>query len=167
VKYAMIAILAALLFSGCASKFETHRFDPKKWTASDEFVEGVIYYEPHQVVITYKYTTLVDKDKNVIGTSEDGACVEVIQKQELAIEPDFDNPRVIINKPSNFSAAKFSVTLNNGMLVGVNAESMPKSTELMKEVTGFAKEAGIFPLEKGARPACNAGPVIREKKPWK
>lgn len=39
-------------------------------------------------MITYKYTTLVDKDKNLIGTSEDDASVEVVQKQELAIEPD-------------------------------------------------------------------------------
>ncbi|BBJ24325.1 hypothetical protein [Candidatus Nitrotoga sp. AM1P] len=165
-KKAMIAVACALALVGCASKFETHKFDTKTWTPSKESVEGVIYYEPHQVVITYKYTMLVDKDKNVIGTSEDKACVEVIQKQELAIEPDFESARVLINNPSNFSSSKFSVALNNGMLASVNSESTPKATELIKEVTGFAKEAGFFPLAGNNAPACNAGPVIREKKPW-
>lgn len=166
-KTTMIALVCATSVAGCASTFETHKFDATTWKPSTESVEGVIYYEPHQVVITYKYTMLIDKDKNVIGSSEDKSCVEVIQKQELAIEPDFANPRVLINKPSNFSSAKFSVTLNNGMLVSVNSESTPKATELIQAVTGLAKEAGYFPLKAGAAPACNAGPVIREKKPWK
>lgn len=164
---AFILFLSTLMLVGCASTFETHKFDTNTWTPSKESVEGIIYYEPHQVVITYKFTILVDKDKNVIGTSEEDGCIEVIQKQELAIEPDFESARVLINKPSNFSSGKFSVTLNNGMLVSVNSETAPKATELIKEITGLTKEAGLLPLAAGMKPACNAGPVIRDKKPWK
>lgn len=165
-KKKLFLIVSVLATCGCASTFQTQKFDAINWKPIGNGVEGVIYYEPQQVVVTYKFTILLDKDKNVIGSSEDSSCIEVIQKQELVIEPNFKDPRVLINKPSNFSNSKFSVTLSNGMLVSVNSESTPKATELIKEVTVLAKEASFLPLQTGGNPACNAGPLIREKNPW-
>ena len=157
-------LLIVQVLTGCASTFSSQRFDATTWEPVDPEVEGVIYYEPHQVVVTYKFSALVDKEKGVIGTSSEGVCVEVIQKEELVIEPNFAAPRVILNKPSNFSASKLSVTLSNGMLASVNSESTPKSAELLEQVTALGAATGIGTFVVGAKPACNASPVVRAKR---
>jgi hypothetical protein len=164
---AMLAVLCCLALMACSSTFKTARFDLVKWQPIGEPVEGLVYYEPHQVVVTYEFTALTDKG-NLIGTAEEGACARIIQKQDLVIEPNFGNPQVILNLPSPFSNNKLTVNLSNGMITSVNTESTLRVPELVKEVTGLAKEAAIIPLVKlpSKLPACNAAPVIAKKVPY-
>jgi hypothetical protein len=42
-----------------------------------------------------------------------------------------------------------------------------QATELIQAATGLAKETGLLPVKARGPLACNAGPVSREKTPWK
>ena len=163
-------LVAVFLVSGCTSTFKTSKFNLKEWKPEGESVEGIVYYEPHQVRVTYTFTALVKKDDgSLIGTAEEGKCARVIQKQEIVIEPNFAAPRVLINVPGPLATSKLSVTLSNGMLTAVNTESSPRTPEMIKEVTGFLKEAGLVPLvalDGRSVPACNSAPVITSKEPF-
>lgn len=163
----LVVMASGVAFAACSSTFKTSRFDAANWQAVGPQIEGLMYYEPHQVVITYEYSALTDKG-NLVGTAENRACAPIIQKQEIVIEPNFSEPRVLLNQPSPFSGNKLSVSLSNGMITSVNSESAPRIPEFIKEATGFIKEAGMFPLAKqaGQLPACNAAPVIRSKVPY-
>ena len=163
----LLLLISGLVFTGCSSTFKTVKFDATSWRPVGEQVEGLVYYEPHQVLVTYVFTALTDKG-NLVGTADNNICAPIIQKQEIVIEPNFSEPRVLLNQPSPFSSNKLSVTLLNGMITNVNSESSPRTPELIKEVTGFIKEAGLFPLVKKAEllPACNAAPMIKSKVPY-
>lgn len=166
-KKILLLVMSGFVLTACSYTFKTAKFDTNSWKPVGEQVEGLVYYEPHQVLVTYEFTALTDKG-NLIGTAADKACVPIIQKQEIVVEPNFAEPRVLLNKPSPFSSNKLSVTLSNGMIVSLNSESTPKMPELIKEVTGFAKEAGVIPFvgKAPSPPACNAAPVIKSKIPF-
>lgn len=166
-KKVLLLVISSFVLTACSSTFKTAKFDAANWHPVGEQVEGLVYYEPHQVLITYEFTALTDKG-NLIGTADSNTCAPIIQKQEIVIEPNFNEPRVLLNHPSPFSSNKLSVTLSNGMITALNSESSPRTPELIKEVTGFIKEAGLFPLVKKAEllPACNAAPVIKSKVPY-
>jgi hypothetical protein len=166
-KKVLLLVMSSLVLTACSSTFKTAKFDATNWRPVGEQVEGLVYYEPHQVLVTYEFTALTDKG-NLIGTADDKTCARIIQKQEIVIEPNFNEPRVLLNQPSPFSGNKLAVTLSNGMIASVNSESSPRIPELIKEVTGFAKEAGLVPLVIQAEllPACNAAPVIKSKVPY-
>lgn len=159
-----VYVLIAILVSGCSSSFYTARIDTKKWEVTGEKLEGVVYYEPHQVLITYSYSALVDKGIH-LGTADEGKCVPIIQKQELAIEPNFSDPKVLLNKTSPFAAGKLSATFSNGMLASINSESAPTAPEMIKEIAGMANALGIASLNPlGQKAACNAAPIISDRK---
>lgn len=161
----LLLLLPTLVLTACASTFKTSKFDATNWRPVGEQVEGLVYYDPHQVRVTYEFTALTDKG-NLVGTAPN-TCAPIIQKQEDVVEPNFNEPRVLLNQPSPFSSSKLSVTLANGMITNINSESSPRTPEFIKEVTGFSKEAGLLPLTKKAEllPACNAAPVIKSKVP--
>lgn len=163
----LLLLMSGLILTGCSSTFMTSKFDPASWQPVGEKVEGLVYYEPHQMLVTYEFTALTDKG-NLVGTAENNVCAPIIQKQEIIIEPNFAEPRVLLNRPSAFSSNKLSVTLSNGMITNLNSESSPITPELIKDVTSFAKETGLIPFVKKAKllPACNAAPVIRSKVPY-
>lgn len=166
-KKLLLVLLPSLVLTACSSTFKTSKFDPANWQPVGEQVEGLVYYDPHQVLVTYVFTALTDKG-NLVGTADNNSCAPIIQKQEIVVEPNFGEPRVLLNQPSPFSTSKLSVTLSNGMITNINSESSPRTPEFIKEVTGFFKEAGLLPLMKKADllPACNAAPVIRSKVPF-
>lgn len=148
-----------LLVSGCSSTFETRPYNPLTDAGA---IEGVRYYEPKLVVLTYSYTALTNKDGLLIGTADSDACKPVIQKQELTVLPDFSQPRVIINKPSALSSGKLGVTLDKGLLAGVNSESAPVTgTAITALGTVAVATVGLLKAApEGGVPACNAAPVI-------
>ncbi len=167
-----IAVLALItLIVGCSAKFKTAKFDIDAWTIKSQPIEGIVYYEPHQVLITYEFTALIDKDGKFIGTSNENKCKRVIQKQELAIEANFNEPRVLLNEPSPFAEGKLSANFSNGMIVSINSESKPQLPELIKEIAGFTKEVAAVVArspkpDMTGLPACNAAPIIANKTPW-
>ena len=163
----LLMLVSSLVLTACSSTFMTSKFDPTSWQPVGKKVEGLVYYEPHQVLVTYEFTALTDKG-NLVGTAESNVCSPIIQKQEIVIEPNFAEPRVLLNQPSAFSSNKLSVTLSNGMITNINSESSSRTPELIKEVAGFATGAGLFPLVKEIKllPACNAAPVIKSKVPY-
>jgi len=154
----LLVTVAMLLSWGCASTFETRTFDNGTWKAGADAVEGVIYYEPRSVAITYVFTAAVDKDGNFL-TSD---CERIVQKTEITTIPDYSRPRVVINRPSPFAISKFGVTLNNGMLTGVNSESSPQFPQILQTIEqGLKDKVFSMTADTPARKACNASPVIR------
>ena len=133
-------------------------------------INGVVYYEPQLVNIRYEFTALVGENGKVIGTAEDGKCKRVIQKEEITIHPNFNEPRVLIYDPSWFASGKFGVTLSNGMLTAINTESTPLINEFLGQVAKF-KEVGILKVApEEPRNACNTSPVVtsirKQVVPW-
>jgi len=157
----MVAIVV-LLSGGCASSFETRTFDPQSWKAGDAAVEGIIYYEPRSVAITYVFTKAVDKDGNFLTAD----CEPVNQKIEITTIPDYSKARVVINKPSPFATNKFGVTLSNGMLVAVNSESASQFPQILQTIEQGLKDK-VFGIQDitAARKACNASAEIRRIAP--
>jgi len=160
--YLFLALLVTI--TGCASYIETVKVDPETLQAKGKGIEGVMYYEPKLVKVRYEFTQLVDKDKGLIGSSLEGTCKPVVQKEEIITLPDYQNPRAILHKPSWFSSSEFGVTLNNGMLVSVTSKSTPQTAPILEQIVK-AKEAGM--LVAPAVAACNAGPVITKSEPFK
>lgn len=95
------------------------------------------------------------------SVSDAGGCAPVIQKEELKVLPNYDEPRVIINMPSSLASGKLGVGLTNGMLASVNSESNPEFSELIKEVSGAVGTFGIAGTP-GPSNACNAAPRITD-----
>ncbi len=160
-------VLVVLSCAACSSTFKTSKFDTGAWRPVGESVEGIVYYEPHQVLITYEFTALVEKG-NLIGTAQSGACARIIQKQELVIEPNFNEPRILLNKPSAFSSGKLSVTFSDGVITSINSESNPQIPDLVKAAVSTAKEARLEGViqQPPLVPACNAAPVIKSTVPF-
>lgn len=164
-----VVVSCALLAAGCTSSFKTSKFDANEWKPTGNAVEGIVYYEPRHVKLTYMFTALV-KDGVLVGTADQGRCAKVVQKEEIVMEPNLAEPRVLLNSPGPLSTGKLSVTLANGMISTVNSESASRAPESIKEITTLLKESGLLPLAKaptnGGTPACNASPVIDSKKPY-
>lgn len=155
-----ILLLIPACLAGCASYIETVKVNPDTLQAIGRGVDGVMYYEPKLVKVRYEFTQLVDKDKGLLGSSNEGTCKRVIQKEEIVTLPDYQNPRAILHKPSWFSATEFGVTLNNGMLVSVTSKATPQTAQILEQIIK-ATTAGILAVP--AMAACNAGPVITSR----
>jgi hypothetical protein len=156
----MVAASLAVVFAGCASYIETVKIDPKTLKVAGPGVEGIVYYEPMLVKLRYEFTQMLDKDRGLVGSSDEGTCRRVVQKEEVITLPDYQNARAILHKPSWFSAAEFGATLNNGMLVSVTSKSTPQTAPILEQLVA-AKTAGI--LVAPLMPGCNAGPVITSR----
>lgn len=128
---------------------------------------GVIFYPPSYVKVTHSFKTLVDGNGDLLGKAPDG-CMPVIEKEEMLIMADLSKPLRIENNSGQFSAAKFAVTLNNGMLVSVNAEPTQKPSDLLTAMMPGAPKAPTPGLPRTIRrpgpavilQACNAGSEI-------
>jgi len=163
-KHAFVFLALVSTISGCASHIETVKIDPETLQQIGNGIEGVTYYEPKLVKLRYEYTQLVSKDKGLIGSSLEGTCKPIVQKEEIVTLPDYQNPRAILHKPSRFSSAEFGVTLNNGMLASVTSKSTPQTAPILEQIVK-GKEAGMFAVAPVA--TCNAGPVITKIEPVK
>jgi hypothetical protein len=158
---AATAVLGFMLL-GCAAHLETRPFDLAAWRpdSAKSPVEGVVYYAPQYVKIRYAFTTQIDKDGKVTGSADSATCRPVIQKEEIQIMPNYQRAYVVRQTTGFLSGNKLAVTLSNGLLTGVNAESASKVPELLTSVASLVKEVGVlaFPSQPGG--ACNAGPRI-------
>ncbi|MGF6528996.1 hypothetical protein [Variovorax sp. PvP013] len=150
----------AVLNSGCASYVETIQLDPATFSAVGKPVGGVVYYEPALIQVSHTFTQLIDKDKNLLGSAPLG-CKEVVQKEEIITVADYQKPRVILHKPSWFATSEFSVTLNNGLLVGLTNKSTPQSPQILEQIVAGYAVAAAPVAAMVAIPACNGGPVIK------
>jgi hypothetical protein len=165
---AIFASASVILVSGCASYVQTVQLDPATFETVGTPVGGVIYYEPALIQVSHTFTQLIDKDKNLLGSAPLG-CSEVVQKEEIITVADYQKPRVLLHKPSWFATTEFSVTLSNGLLVGLTNKSTPQVPQILEQVVGAyavaAAPAAIAAVAPGgtprAPPACNSSPVIK------
>jgi hypothetical protein len=124
--------------------------------------EGGVAYQPQYVKQTFAYTARVDPQGAVVGSASDATCTPVVQKEDVSLLPDLGRPMLIRNASGALSAAKFSVTLNSGMVASVNAEPTQKPSDLISASSVLLKEAAAVKTidGAGARPACNASPRL-------
>jgi len=151
-------ILTILLTLGCSSSFETVQPDGQKF-------EGIYYYQPQLVKVTFEFSQLTDKDGRLVPPKDPGkpACQPIIQKEEITTLPDYSKPYKLLNKTSAFSSGKLAVTLTNGMITAINSESTPQLPQLLGTVAQLAVKALDLPRTtpgtEGLQP-CNAAPRI-------
>lgn len=154
---------AAFLLSGCAGRLYTD-LNPDLNAKS---VEGVIVYEPTNVIELYEATTLVDKSTGkLLGRAPDGCKASNVQK--MATRVNFAKPMVIRYDPGFLDQNKFSIAFkDNGQLASVNSESAPGAalSELatvlpfvLKDRTAAAAAPADAPVWDGVgKEPCNAG----------
>jgi hypothetical protein len=127
-------------------------------------VEGVIYYEPQFVRVTYEFSIRLDEAGKIVGSADNKTCVAVIQKEEIQVRPDYDRARVLLNRPGPLAMGKLSVVLADGMLQSINSESASKGPELITAISAaisaVAKDLAVQAPPSGDI-ACNAGPRIK------
>ncbi len=154
-------LTATLMLAGCAGQVRTVVLPATALAAGTSFT-GVVFYQPQFVKQTFAFTTINNAQGAVAGTAAGGDCVQTIEKEIVGLLPDLGRPMLIQNASGGLSAARFSVTLTNGMLDAVNAEPAQKPSDLVSATSSLAREiAGIarLALEEG-RPACNASPRL-------
>lgn len=158
------ALFIVLLLSACAGHIETRSFNPRtgQIDSNRPAIPGVIVYGPQYMKVTHAFTTRVDKEGNVLGTADQQTCTPVIQKEEVQIMPDFANGFVVRQTGGFLTANKLSVTLTNGMLTTINAESAPQTAEILKAASTVLETIGVPFVEAVGEGvgACNAGPRV-------
>lgn len=159
VAHATITALAFALI-GCAGNVKMTRLAPSALDVVGKSVEGVVVYQPMLVRVTHTYTSRVDSEGRLIGAWQSESCVPVVQKEELVLMANLDRPLLVANASGPFSAAKFSVAVNNGLLTAVNAEPTQKVSDVLSAVSGVVKEVAALGAEGDAGNLCNAGPVV-------
>lgn len=162
------SLAMAVLLSGCAGAIHSQPFDAANWT---DPVEGVVYYAPSYVKVTHAFTTRVDKDGKVVGTADAGTCLPVVQKEEIQIMPDFSKAYRVSYEAGLFGTDKFGVTLSNGMLTGVNAETSAQTAPFLTAAGGLATGVAalavppVDPAPGVGGLGCNAGARIAAFEP--
>lgn len=152
-----------LAANACAGNVKTS-YLKKDRLQSEQEIKGVITYRPMLAKLTHTLTTHVDKN----GKVPSGSCRPVIQKEELVTVADLDHPMRIRNASGIFSAAKFSVTMSNGLLTGVNAEPTQKFSDILTAASGVLeavdgiRAAGVSAGDQDML-ACNASPIMTFK----
>jgi hypothetical protein len=153
-------LFATVVFAGCGGHVRTVVL-PAPALAPGASFTGVVFYPPQFVKLTYAYTTLVNAQGGVAGSAGKD-CIQAIQKEEVKVLPDLGRPMLMQNASGFFSAARFSVTLDGGMLASVNAEPAQTPSDLVGAAATLVKEAAEFSrvVLTEPKPACNAGPRL-------
>ena len=154
-----LVVLCFLFLFACTGGFQTSKLDQNTWQVK-QTINGIIYYEPHMVKVTYEYTTLVDANGKLIGTASEGKCRQSVQKEELSIQPDFSNPRILTYKAPMLSSGQFGVTLNNGMITSINIQTTSVVQTGLEAIASVASSGVVPKVYRSELPACNAEPVI-------
>lgn len=157
-------LAVSMTLNGCSGHLLTVKnpFSPED--QRKEF-KGIITYQPINVVELYRSTVLVDEKGNVIGSLLKGECIES-KKTILSVRGDYSNPQMVYYKPGIFDSNKFALTLKDGVIASVNADSDP--TAALKEIASIlpffmapvavASEDKLPQDEKPKkRPLCNSG----------
>jgi hypothetical protein len=174
IKQSAALALAAMLLAGCAGKMSSQRLGANQVDNPAQEIAGVVFYQPALFAETTVRTALIN-DGKLVGRSSDSppACAEVTVERVLLM-PDLAKPYRINYEPGLFEINRFGVTLNNGMLAGVNAQPssdpklpIPGVQTLASTVNpGLAlvdsgQEAFVVPAQGRTNPAaCNDGPVV-------
>lgn len=157
--------ILALALAGCATGFATRPYHAA--TDSGE-LPGILYYPPRLTRVTYTYTVLTGQDGSLQGSTAEGSCRAVVQKEELQVLPDYAHPHVFLNTSSPLSTGKVGVSLSQGMITSVNVENTPPvaglatptGTIVSTAITTLSAMPGKADSTPQALPACNAGPAI-------
>lgn len=156
----MILLSASVaLAAGCSGNVETRTLAPTA-LAANSALNGVLYYLPMYARMTYTFHSHVDKDGNLDAKQ----CAPVVQKEEVSLVADLSRPVLIRNASGTFSAAKFAVSLDKGLLTSVNVEPTQKASDLLAGVASLVKEVGVVAKQETTKldlaSACNAGPLV-------
>lgn len=155
-----VTVVLTLALGGCSGHLFTV-INPSL-TGDNKKVEGIITYQPVNVVELYKTTLLVDeKSGNVIGSSANADCSED-KKIKFSIRADYNKPQLVGYAPGLLDKYKFGLTLKDGVIASINSESDPTSAlkdlaavlPFVKAPYGEITKAVKIPLGK---PLCNAG----------
>ncbi|MDP1889963.1 MAG: hypothetical protein Q8K55_03645 [Gemmatimonadaceae bacterium] len=163
--------------AACAGNVRMSRLQVDEFDKGKE-VRGLIVYQPMLVELTYSYTARVDETGKVLGTSAKQGCLETMLKQEVYLLADLEKPTLIRNASGLFSAAKFNVTLNDGMLTSVNAEPTQKLSDVLTATSSLVSELGVLAKRADQRReevdlvrilgdtgfVCNAAPALTSSK---
>lgn len=128
----------------------------------DKTVEGVITYQPVNVIELYKTTLLVDDAGSIKGSSVNGECQED-KKMKFSIRADYNKPQLLRYVPGPIDKNSFTISLKDGLIASVNTESDPTGgLKDLASVLPFVKPP-YAPLQAAAamppkgKALCNAG----------
>ncbi|MDZ4298796.1 MAG: hypothetical protein U0998_05970 [Moraxellaceae bacterium] len=137
---ATIAVISALLVTGCTGKIYTVKnpqFDATGKT------EGVIYYgykmeDKKTLLDRIRHTKTGDITHSMYADpSSYGYCKSVVTIEKVAVA-DYSQPYSVYYDAAWFESRKFGVTLDKGMLASVNAESTPGPKVAVETLQGLA-----------------------------
>jgi hypothetical protein len=161
--------VAAVLLTGCGGGVYTMKADPQQrsWP-------GVLVYQPRLMRATYEYTKLKDDAGRIVGSA--GRECAAVRYDDVEVHPDYTTPYVLGYAPGLVGKQTFSLTLADGMVASVNAESDPQIVELLGALTTAVEKAApvflppaaagtIMSAPSGGAPACNAAPRLQELVP--
>ena len=154
------AMVLLITLTGCSGHLYTVVNPSLEGT--DKKVDGILTYQPVNVIELYKFVLLVDeKSGNVKGSLENGECLED-RKIKFSIRADYSRPQLIGYAPGLLDKNKFGLTLKDGVVASVNSESDPTSAlKDLASVLPFIKApfGEIIPsfLPSSKKPLCNGG----------
>lgn len=158
----LFVIVLAILLAACSGRIYTV-VNPSL-DGKDRMLNGVITYQPVNVIELYKTTLLVEESSNkVIGSSADKKCIEE-KKVKFSIRADYNKPQLVGYAPGFLDKNKFGITLKDGLVLSVNSESDPTSS--LQDLAAvlpfvkapFAEKKAMIPPDGGGNlPLCNAG----------
>lgn len=182
-KIAVAFGFVTLLVTGCGGRVETRKLSDDAMNNTEKRITGVIIYQPAVFAEMSLKTTYAVNGKPA-GSSKDNppACTPVPSERAVAL-PDLKNPYIVTYSPGLFDSNTFGVTLQSGMLVGVNSNStappnsgasastplgaIPIPTPLGIPLSAPAPTGGNATLpifnriaDNANLPACNDGPMI-------
>jgi hypothetical protein len=159
-RIAMLAPALFVLLPGCAGNVRTIALAPGALAAGSSHA-GVVYYEAQYLKLTYAYTARIDEKSGVVGTADARTCVPIVQKEEVALMPDLTRPMLIRNDAGFLSAARFAVSLKNGMLESVNVDPAERVSGVLSASGAVLKELPDLLRTPAAGTApCNASPRL-------
>lgn len=156
----IVVSLCVLSFTGCAGNLYTV-INPTL-SGTDKKVDGIITYQPVNVIELYKTTVYVDeKTGNATGSLSDGGCIEV-KKTKFSTRADYNKPQLVGYAPGILDKNKFTLTLKDGVIASVNSESDPTSAlNDIATILPFVKapyaETKSALMQSVGKPLCNAG----------
>ena len=141
-KLKTITLLASLTgLTACSGDLYTV-LNPDLTTADGKpkKVEGVIVYPPKQFLDTYKTTTYVTKDGQLVarwnGKEEKGCVPKTITV--LSVRADYARPQRVFYDPGMLEEHSFGLTLKDGVLTGVNSAGKPDRGQTLGNVVEAA-----------------------------
>jgi hypothetical protein len=143
----------SLLLSACSGDLYTVKNDgtPEK---------GIYVYPQITVLDVYEYTTLTDKNGEILGTKDGNpACIPKLE-DKIVVRTDYNaSPMRIFYDSALLEQFKFSATLKDGVLEAVNVESTPDRGETLKNLASAAKDAGtVAAFDVNKSHICNDTP---------